>query len=182
MTTKLFSIAVLITGLLLPTLSQARPQHRMRMLDKLQLDATTRGQVQSIVAAARAEARALRAQLKTQRRQLKSLMQGDAAESVVLARADELHRLKGKLRRIRLKSMLQIKALLTPAQRQQLKQLRQSRFKALRAACKADAETLCAGVKGRRKGRCLMGSFDRLSTSCRSALTQKMGRRHRKHL
>ena len=56
-------------------------------------------------------------------------------ERLVMSRADRLHQLRGKMHKLRLKTLLRVGRLLTPAQRAQLRSLHQARKKRLRKAC-----------------------------------------------
>jgi Spy/CpxP family protein refolding chaperone len=152
-----------------------------RMAEKLGVDAATKTQIKQLVTQSRAEAKALRQQLRQEKRKLRELLKQDApAEAAVLAQADALGRLKLKLKKLRLKTILRVRQLLTPQQRKALQQLREQKRRKLRAACAADVQRLCSGVEGKRgrKRRCLARHFDQLSPGCRAVVLK--GLRHRK--
>lgn len=168
--------------LLVPLVAEARGGGRMRgphlerMANELQLDPQTKQQIRSVFQNSRAEAKAIRGQLKQARRSMRVLMrQEPVREALVMAKADEMHQLKGKLKKIRLKTKLQVRQLLTPEQRQKMRQLRKKHRGAFKAACQSDLQSLCPDGNGRRqKRRCLMGNFDKLSQGCRGAIVNKM--------
>ncbi len=87
----------------------------------LGLDAATRGQVHQIVEASRAEHQRLRRELRAAYRHLRFLLaQEEPDEAAVMAQADAVGALRTALQKQRLRTMLQVRALLTPAQRAQL--------------------------------------------------------------
>jgi hypothetical protein len=45
-------------------------------------------------------------------------------------------------------------------------------------ACKADAEKLCPGTKGKQMRKCLKGHEADLSTACQTELSEKHGKHH----
>ena len=98
--------------------------------------------------AARAEGRALHGQLREAREVLHTLLTADAPdEAVVMQQADVIGGLETALMKHRLRSMLQIRALLTPEQRAELESIREEgpfrRFDAVREACAGEKETEC---------------------------------------
>lgn len=170
-----------------PHLAAAGPRRGKRlerMADELGLDAGTKARIRQVFIQTRAEAKPLRQRLRTERRALRRLLRADnATEAAVLAQADKLGALKLQLKKIRLKAMLRVRQLLTPAQRQKLRELRRSRHRAVRAACSADVAKLCnsSGGEGRwKRKRCLLHSYDKLSAQCKQAIGSRF-HHHRGH-
>jgi Spy/CpxP family protein refolding chaperone len=156
--------------------------HRLeRMAAELQLDAKSKAQIKSIFDNSRAEAKALRTQVRQAKHRLHELLKQDMPrESEVLAQVDAVSALKAKLGRLRIKTLLRVRQLLTPAQRQKLRGLWESRRKAFQTACGADLQKLCPsipeGFEGKhRAGRCLFHNQDKLSAGCRSLIQKHHG-------
>ena len=154
-----------------------------KMASELQLDARTKGQIKSILANSRAEGKALRSQVHKAKRELHELLKQDMPrEADVLAKLDAVSALKAKLARQRIMTLLRVRQLLSPAQRQKLRGLWEKRHKAFRQACSADLQKLCPnipeGFEGKHKaGRCLFRNQDKLSPACRGLLQKHHGRK-----
>jgi len=154
-----------------------------KMAAELQLDARTKGQIKSIFDNDRAEGKALRSQVHRAKRELHELLKQDMPrESDVLAKVDAVSAIKAKLARLRIRTLLRVRQLLTPAQRQKLRGLWEKRHKEFQAACGADMQKLCPnipeGFEGKHKaGRCLFRYRDKLSAACRTLLQKHHGRK-----
>ena len=89
-------------------------------------------------------------------------------------------RLRSRLHKLQIKTLLRVRQILSPEQRQKLKNLRHKRGKAFRAACSSDMKTLCADVSSRHmKKRCLFDNFNKLSPQCRKMVVKGFRHRHR---
>ena len=96
--------------------------------EQLGIDETTRQAIQGLVEEARTRGRETRASLKQARTELRGLLEQDSPdEAAVMQHAERLGALRTEVRKNRLRAMLQIRALLTPEQRQALTALRQER-------------------------------------------------------
>ncbi|MEW5421996.1 cysteine rich repeat-containing protein [Amorphus sp. 3PC139-8] len=60
----------------------------------------------------------------------------------------------------------------------QAQQLSQSQMRAVGQACKADIQSLCSGVQpgGGRVGQCLQQNADKLSSGCKTKLSEALGK------
>jgi len=92
-----------------------------------------------------------------------------------MQQADVIGDLETALMKHRLRSMLQIRALLTPEQRAELESIREEgpfrRFDAVREACAGEKEAECpADGQGPRRYFCMREHADELSEGCRQAL------------
>ena len=112
-----------------PALAQPRPDpvgHGIERLlernaERLHLDDATRERIRSLAAAARAKSEPQREALRQLHEEMHALLTSDApAESAVLAKADEIGGAETALHKERLRTMLAIRALLTPEQRREL--------------------------------------------------------------
>lgn len=93
-----------------------------RHIDRLDLDEKTRAEAFAILDAARPTQRELRREMRDARQELHARIQQDPVdEAAVYAQQDVLSALKNESRRLNLATMLQVRALLTPEQREQLR-------------------------------------------------------------
>ena len=93
-----------------------------RHIDRLDLDDKTRAEAFAILDAARPTQRELRHEMRDARQELHARIQQDPVdEAAVYAQQDVLSALKNESRRLNLATMLQVRALLTPEQREQLR-------------------------------------------------------------
>ncbi len=89
-----------------------------RFVEELGLDAQTLAQVDAIIDASRTKKRTLRRQLREARRQMRSLLEAEEPqEAELLEQADRIGSLRTELRKEQLKTMLRVRALLSPEQR-----------------------------------------------------------------
>ena len=92
-----------------------------RLVEELGLDAQTLAQVDAIIDASRGKQRPLRRQLRAARRQMRSLLEAEEPqEAELLEQADRIGGLRTELRKEQLKTMLRVRALLSPEQRAKL--------------------------------------------------------------
>lgn len=143
--------------------------------ERLGLDEKTREAIRTIADASRTREEALRAELYTAHAQMRArLLQDLPDEAAVMQQADTIGALELAARKNRLQAMLRIRALLTPAQRQELIQmqsgLRGRRRPDLTPECQADSVTLCPTATWRARLQCLYDHLQELSEACRAAL------------
>jgi Spy/CpxP family protein refolding chaperone len=124
----------LLAGLGLAAAATAKPGHgpdgpgsgpRMleRKLEGLELPADTRAKIEALFAAARPSQDALREQIRGARQSLDALLGQDAVdEAAVMAQADALGALMTERRKQELATLIQVRGLLTPEQREKLTQ------------------------------------------------------------
>jgi len=99
-----------------------------RHAERLDLDDATRAKIREVADEGRDERRALHERVRALRDELRGLLSADApVESEVLAKAEEIGRAETVLEKERLRSMLAIRKLLTPAQRQELVEIHRER-------------------------------------------------------
>jgi Spy/CpxP family protein refolding chaperone len=88
---------------------------------RLQLSDATRAQIQQIAEASRSEAETHHGQLRALHDQMRDILHQDSPdEAAVMRKADEIGAAETALQKQRLHTMLEIRALLTPAQRAEL--------------------------------------------------------------
>jgi len=96
-------------------------------------------------------------------------------EAAVMQQADTIDALELTERKNRLQAMLRIRALLTPAQRQELirrqGELHSRRRPDFMQACQADSTNLCQdATHWRTRMQCLHDHIEELSETCRAAI------------
>ena len=97
--------------------------HLQRQLEKLELPAETRTQVDAVLAESRTRQEALHQQIRAAHDSMRSLLdQGSVDEAAVMAQADTLGSLMTEARKDDLKTLIQVRSLLTPEQRAALDQ------------------------------------------------------------
>ncbi len=113
----------------LPALALARPPgshppHEKRLeqlVEALNLDPETLAKVTQIIAASKAEHRELRRKLWEASKHMRTLLgQENPDGTAVMAQAEVIGALKTESQKLRLRTMLQVRALLTPEQRMRL--------------------------------------------------------------
>ena len=136
-----FGLSCLLIGLLSTgaALAQPGPSHHRgphhggppldrfveRHGDRLGLDEETRAAIDAIVERSRAEGEGLREEREAAYRELRSLLEQDMPdEAAVMRQADRTGEVGTRGRKHRLKTQLEIRALLTPEQRRQLVEIR----------------------------------------------------------
>lgn len=99
----------------------SRGDHMRAKLEKLDLTPETREQVEGLLEAAKQEGETLRSDLEAAHEQMRELLEQEEPETDrVLSQADVVGGLQLALRKHRLKTMLEVRALLTPEQREEL--------------------------------------------------------------
>ena len=194
---KALVACVLLASLTAPGLSHAdagRPlrdagSHPGRFLEeeyaeRLGLEAETLAAIRTIVEAAHLQSKARWAELHQAHAQMRVLLSQEMPdEFAVMQQANAIAALDLAERKNRLQAMLRIRALLTPAQRQELIRLQgefstRGRFDSLHA-CQADSANLCSdAASGRARLQCLQDHHKELSETCRAALQTRRGDRH----
>jgi Spy/CpxP family protein refolding chaperone len=115
--------------------ASARPGHGpgkgfflQRQIEKLELPAETRTQVDAVLAESRTRQEALHQQIRAAHESMRSLLdQGSVDETAVMAQADTLGSLMTEARKDDLKTLIQVRSLLTPEQRAALDQQMEKR-------------------------------------------------------
>ncbi len=89
--------------------------------ERLQLDAATREQIRALAVAGRERSRPLREELHRQRDELRALLSSDAPDAgAVMQKAEQIGDTETAVSKERLRTMLEIRALLTTEQRREL--------------------------------------------------------------
>jgi Spy/CpxP family protein refolding chaperone len=151
--------------------------------DELGLSTETRAAIAEIIEASGERADALRDAGKEDRAKMRSLLQQplpDAADVMKLVEASNAHKLERS--KLRMQAMLDIRKLLTDAQRSQLVGIREARhtgrmrFGAMRG-CHRELPEVCPDAEpGRETLACLSEKWDELSEACRGSFEAR-GRR-----
>jgi Spy/CpxP family protein refolding chaperone len=132
--------------------------------------------IRTIVDGSRARGETLRAELRTANAQMRALLsQALPDEAAVMQQADTIGALELAERKNRLQAMLQIRTLLTSAQRQELirrqGELYSRRRPDLMQACQADSTNLCPdATHWRSRMQCLHNHLEELSETCRATI------------
>lgn len=153
--------------------------------DQLGLDADTRETIDAIVVRSGARDEELDTSIRAAYGRLHTLLEQDAPDvDAVMAAAEEIGTLKGESRKNMLGAMLEIRARLTPEQREQLVELRKERgpgHHRRSGACRDDIEALCPDAEsGRERMRCFGEQWDALSEPCRDLLENGPRDRHQR--
>ena len=186
-------VCVLLTALAAPGVSRAGaarpsrdPSARLdrfiaEYAERLGLDQQTLATLRTLVETSRAQAEPLRVELRQAYAQMRALLSQEMpSEAEVLQQADTIGALELAARKQRLQVMLQIRALLTPAQRQELVRLQETWNTRRRAdimpACQPESTELCPdAAPGRPHFECLYEHMAELSEACRIALQDRRG-------
>lgn len=92
-----------------------------RYADQLQLSEAVRTEIDQLARSSRADTDALRERLRGLHDEMRALLSQDAPdEAAVMAQVEKISASEAELQKLRLRSMLRIRALLTPEQRAQL--------------------------------------------------------------
>jgi Spy/CpxP family protein refolding chaperone len=192
-TSTIFVVCVLLTALAAPGISRAgaerpprntsaRPERFIaEYAERLGLDQQTLATIRTLVEAARTQAETLRVELRQAYAQMRALLSQEVpSEAAVMQQADAIGVLELAARKLRLQVMLQIRALLTPAQRQELVRLQETwdtrRRAKIMPACRAENTELCPdAAPGRPQLACLYEHMAELSEACRTALQDRTG-------
>jgi Spy/CpxP family protein refolding chaperone len=165
-----------------PRDTSARPDRFIaEYAERLGLEPQTLATLRTLVEASRAQAETLRLELRQAYAQMRALLSQEMpSEAAVMQQADAIGALELAARKQRLQVMLQIRALLTPAQRQELVRLQETwntrRRAAIMPACQAESTELCPGAApGRPHLECLYEHMAELSAACQAALQGRSG-------
>lgn len=92
-----------------------------RAIEKLGLDEAKRAEVFGVIDAARPAGRALRAQVRSERQELRALLADPSVgEDAVLAKSDEVAAARAELEKHQLRTLLQVRARLSAEQQEKL--------------------------------------------------------------
>ena len=185
-------VCVLLTALTALDVSRAGAQRLSRdasaqldrfiaeYAERLGLDQETLATIRTIVDASRAQGETLRTELRQAQAQMRTLLSQEVPnEAAVMQQADAIGALELAVRKQRLQAMLRIRALLTPAQRQELMRLQETWH--------TPEARYHAGVPGREHGslsrccpgrphlECLYDHMAELSAVCRTAIQGHKG-------
>lgn len=109
-----------------------------RHADELGLDADTRAAIREIAAQARQDERPVSEQVRALHEQMRKLLDGDSPKlDDVMQWADRIGAAETELKKSRLRTMLEIRTLLTPEQRQKLVKIFEER-RGRRKGCEAE--------------------------------------------
>src|SRR5919108_2999153 len=165
-----------------PRDTSARPDRFItEYAERLGLNQETLAAIRTIVEASRAHGETLRAELHQAYVQMRVLLSQEVPnEAVVMQQADAIGALELAARKQRLQVMLRIRALLTPAQRQELIRLQETwptrRRPDFMPACQAESTDFCPdAAPGRPHLECLYEHMAELSEACRTAIQGRRG-------
>jgi len=175
-----------------PPFESAEPHHDPGAFieenaEALNLDDETLSAIRGIVEASKGTGDQLHAKLRELHEGMKALLSQDAPdESAVMKQVDSIGVAEVEMHKHRLGTMLEIRALLTPEQREEMTRLREAsrgHWKhALLEACEADLETLCPEAEDRwSRKQCLREQREKVSTACRDALKAAKSAHHGSH-
>ena len=143
--------------------------------DELGLDDATREAIRAIVTASHEQESALREEIREERRRLRQQLSEDPVDrDAVLGQVERVGELEIEADKHRIETLLEIRALLTPEQREALKGLRE-RFRdhhlaPVLDACREELAERCP-ERGPRALHCLHRHRDLLSEPCAEALS-----------
>jgi protein CpxP len=187
-TINVLVVCVLLTALTAPGVSRAEAERSPRdtsarperfiaeYAERLGLDKETLVMIRTIVDASRAQGETLRADLRQAYAQMRALLSQEGPnEAAVMQQADAIGALELAARKQRLQVMLRIRALLTPAQRQELIRIQETLHTRRRSdfmpACQAESTDFCPdAAPGRPHLECLYEHMAELSEACRTAI------------
>lgn len=122
---RLFAATAVVGALLIfaPWAAVARPPGGglPQLIDQLELDASTQGEVDALLDAQREQRRSLHRELRSAREGMRSLMaSADADEASLLSQAERIGALEQERHSLRIGTHLQLRTILTPDQMQAL--------------------------------------------------------------
>jgi len=192
-TINVLVVCVLLTALTAPGVSRAEAERPPRdtsarpdrfiteYAERLGLDQETLATIRTLVDTSRAQGETLRGELRQAYAQMRALLSQEVPkEAAVMQQADAIGALELAARKQRLQVMLRIRALLTPAQRQELIRLQETwhtrRRPDFMPACQAESADFCPdAAPGRAHLECLYEHMAELSEACRTALQSRKG-------
>jgi hypothetical protein len=151
------------------------------------LDEKTLAAIRTIVDASRKRGEELREELHQARRHMRQLLSQETPdETAVMQQADVIGAIELAERKNRLQALLQIRAFLTPTQRQTLLQLHEEfqprPLTDVPPACQSDVTSFCTDVPpGQARTQCLYDHAAELSPDCKARLQDAPARRGSKH-
>ena len=146
--------------------------------DRLGLTDDTLEQIRAIANAAKSETGRLRQPIQEARTVMRELLMLESPdEALIMEQVEKIGVLHTALRKHRIKVLLQIRALLTPAQREKLRSIREE-FSKERRGCEAERQALCPDLFGPERFECVQAHKDELSESCRARMEFRRGHRH----
>ncbi len=145
-----------------------------KVAEVIDLDQETRDQIEEISRGVAEENAPRRSAIRKERLLLRALLEDSPPdEAAVMSQVDELSSLQSALWKTRLRAMMQMRALLTPLQREQLVQLQQRESSEAAGACRTDVRSLCPNAIDMRTSiSCLIERRDEISDGCRERLSQ----------
>ncbi len=148
------------------------PRHFEHIASLLDLDAETEAAVSAIVEETRDDGHALHDAIRNNRHALHDLLSQDTPdEAAVMAQIEALGEAETDAHKHRARTMLRIRALLTPEQRAQMMAMRGEHREHVLDECATDIEALCADAEGGHRAiGCLRRHLDEVSDACRDAL------------
>jgi Spy/CpxP family protein refolding chaperone len=155
--------------------------------ESLGLNDETLSAIRSIVAESKDTGDQLHSELRELHKGMKALLsQGTPDESAVMKQVDAIGAAEVEMQRHRLGTMLEIRALLTPEQREEMTRLREDsrgRWRhALLEECESDLEALCPEADDRwSRKQCLKEQREEVSPTCRDAIKAAKRARHSSH-
>jgi len=153
----------------------------------LDLDDDTLSAIRSIVEESEDRGDQLHSEVRELHKEMKALLsQGTPDEAAVMRQVDAIGAAEVEMQRHRLGTMLKIRALLTPEQREEMTWLREDsrgRWRqALLEECEADLEALCPEADDRwSRKQCLRDHREKISEACRDAVREAKRARHGSH-
>ena len=175
-----------------PPFESAEPHHDPGAFieenaEALNLDGETLSAIRSIVEASKGTGDQLHAKLRELHEGMKALLSQDTPdESAVMKQVDSIGVAEVEMHKHRLGTMLEIRALLTPEQREEMTRLREDSREhwkhALLEACEADLEALCPEAEDRwSRKQCLREQREKVSAACGDALKAAKRAHHGSH-
>ena len=166
-----------------------------RHAERLGIDEDTQSSIRAIVDGSHTTGREIRQSLDQAEQEMRGLLQQETPDKdAVLHQAEKIGMLRIKEQQNRLQAMLQIRALLTPEQRQAINQLRKDdrphrrrrgrrrRHGQLFRACQENVAQLCPDAEpGRSSIQCLTDNWDALSDECHAFFERGSERGSRSH-
>jgi Spy/CpxP family protein refolding chaperone len=177
--------AALGAALTAPHAAWARPPHDpgrfiAKHAERLGLSDETLASIERVLAASRQRNEGLEDEARRARATLRERLEAPSPDrAAVLEAASAVDVAMASLHRNRLEALLEIHALLTPAQREELVRIREERG-ARRRGCAADVASHCAAAApGEAALRCLADRYASLSESCRGTI-ERLGKERRR--
>ena len=152
---------------------------------RLGLDDETREAIDEIVDESREQGRELHGELRDLHREMRDLLSEETPdEAAVMQQAEAIGKIETELHKHRLGTLIKIRALHTPEQREELARIREETREQWRQplieAFEADADQFCPDDDGRwSRRRCLRDHREELSAGCQAAIEGARGEARR---